>query len=304
MSYDTCYIYIHIYTYIYRYIYVYIYIYTYIYIYIDIHIYIHIYIYIYIYIHIYIYILFRGHTADASFRIGYAQVLHLLMNVDQELRTCRERMELNQGPIGFTCRWLERQGWEEVEPWIWLHQEADLLLNASDNSGIPANLQHHRALQLCQPGDGRDLIAHYLRDAWRAKLWGLFRGSGTHAATLLSQWAWCDVRLRFDITRKLISKAEFQGGDVFAIVTAHHVSQARYDSTRNVEVQGCFACNHERPDRLHEWRCPGLRRAMHLQFYDLLEETLGWPPSAEKTDLLLDLAHVRKLVLDHRYQRE
>ena len=154
---------------------------------------------------------------------------------------------------------------------------------------------------MCRPSAGKLLIAHWLREAWRAQQWQAFLASKTHAALALNHLTWTEVRERAKRVEQILQKPRFQTLHAFSIVTGKWVSQAKHLSNQNEDVPSCWACGHKWPNRAHEWICPALREKPHLQFKDALEATLAWPKDTESEELLADLIVVREKLRAHKY---
>ncbi|CAE7194102.1 Pol [Symbiodinium sp. CCMP2592] len=120
--------------------------------------------------------LLAGHTASPRFQVGAHQTLHLLMHLDGGLRDCWQSMRQNQGPIMMLRRWMERQGWKALEPWVWEHTDAHSILDARlpAHRGNAAWLARGGRVVCSLPGQGKAHVAHMLRDAWRAQQWREF----------------------------------------------------------------------------------------------------------------------------------
>ena len=251
--------------------------------------------------------LLMGHTACPRFRIGFEQSLFILTTLDRELRACWPSLRRSQGPITLLRRWMQRQGFSEVCPWRWRHQHADIEIDARDAQSreanhVPLGPRTHSGL-FRTPEDGKNLIAHSLREGWRAQQWAFFRRTDTKAAEALRGVPWSQAGPRAKEASKQWDKVPpATRPHVVALHTAHYVSQARFAATRGEYVATCAFCRNANPDRQHEWCCPALRTTAR-NMPDAIFSTLAWPRPghAEDVDLMCEIAHVRQQVLNRRY---
>ncbi|CAE7814444.1 Pol [Symbiodinium sp. CCMP2592] len=238
---------------------------------------------------------------------GAHQTLHLLMHLDGGLRDCWQSMRQNQGPIMMLRRWMERQGWNALEPWVWEHADAHSILDARlpAHRGNAAWLARGGRVVCSLPGQGKAHVAHVLRDAWHAQQWREFQDSGTKAAQAAGHLRWRDVEQRAVLVSKACEAAPPPlRPHMRAIAVGHWVSQARFQLTQGLAVDPCCYCGDAHPDRLHEWTCPGLRTDSRHLPPDPLFRALGWPRCGHSdvdASLLCELARVRARIVADRY---
>ena len=119
------------------------------------------------------------------------------------------------------------------------------------------------------------MLAHTLRDAWRANKWAEFLKSRSKPARQLSAETWSNIKLRIDLVRRLLDKEQNLAPHILAIASGKWVSQGRFDHTCGLQVQPCHYCGHAWLDRDHEWICPVLRTSNISIPEDTLFQQLG-----------------------------
>ena len=245
--------------------------------------------------------LFQGHTADPYFRAGSCVALQVLLE-SSSLPVPQWHEHQTQGPQCLLKRWLQRQGWECIAPWAWLHEQARLTLSFSPRQW-PDSATDYCNVYPQLTAEGKRVTSHFLREAWRAKQWTQFLQSGSRAANFLQGLTWPDVRPQWLRARKMLNNKPDIYRHLLAIFIDHWVSQARILSNQQQPVAPCLYCNHPIPDRHHEWwTCPVLApdRANYLSDNDLFN-TLGWPKHPADEAIVASLARTRQKILTERY---
>ena len=213
----------------------------------------------------------RGHSLDFDLRVTQ----DICRCVDRHVRKCGQSLQCATIE-GNLHRFLKRMGWTKNDAtWTWRHEPM----------GMTFSLQHGRL-------KNAKCLGHDLRESWRWSKWTAFRVENRRDAALLRGVPYCARRMK---SARLCAADRFLW---FQILCGATVSPAVLGELE------CPWCHDAVPTWHHlVWECnatPEAENRPPMQGLDELSLRLGWPDSDKR--VLHWMAHVRQLILKHRYQ--
>ncbi|CAJ1453002.1 unnamed protein product, partial [Effrenium voratum] len=201
------------------------------------------------------------------------------------------------GPVAQTHTWMRRLEHPNA-PWTWHHRAKAMVLSTHTTAEVSArtyaqqqNLQHTHVNR-----GSSELLAHVLREAWRAQQWAAFLCGDSRAAVALQQLTWQHVADRFKQARQMWhTQNGANKAHLLATFTNKWWSQAKFAQVNGLDMPTCAFCQQQEvPTRHHEWRCTGLRGPSPVTPDNVLFQHLGWPRGRSDAGLLLELCEVRE----------
>lgn len=250
--------------------------------------------------------LFWGHTASAFFMNGWKTAQLILHSWSDPVVRHGWSAKRTHGPVLLARRWMERQGWETLAPWIWRHKHTGDVV-APPGAIIPRRAAGHQmsAVYRLFP-DNTEELGHVLREAWRACCWSQCVAQNNRGREI-SDNHWFSVRPYFLETRKVIQTI---GPDcrahAVAVISGHFMSPAAYDPELRTAQSKCPNCHQETVPSFHHmvWECSAFATTRPQVPTAEIQKSLGWSDPALSTEanrrILCHMAEVRATVVAQR----